>query len=258
MLLGCYKGASTTPALLTFDLVLVPGVAFDSRCRRLGHGRGYYDGFIAGQRDRGSPGAEPELAVIGLALAPQLVEGATGVQAHQLHTKTDRQQRVPGGVKSFKQGQFKRLTTRIDQGRLRMVLDPERRHVRIITAGGDETVTTGEVVRNRLDHAGQQQGRAPGSPDHVRVRKATAVGLFVNVDRDTDQRTFVRSTHGFSLTVITRSTTLAAGVSASQVRASSRRAVCRPLFCINSSKVVTVGPPGVSASSDLVTGGFSS
>lgn len=27
------------------DLVVVPGVAFDSQCRRLGHGKGYYGMF---------------------------------------------------------------------------------------------------------------------------------------------------------------------------------------------------------------------
>ncbi len=30
------------------DLVLVPGVAFDERCRRLGRGRGHYDATLAG------------------------------------------------------------------------------------------------------------------------------------------------------------------------------------------------------------------
>lgn len=55
----------------TFDLLLVPGVAFDARCNRLGHGRGYYDCFVSRQRALRREGA---LTVVGLALAPQLVD----------------------------------------------------------------------------------------------------------------------------------------------------------------------------------------
>ena len=62
----------------TFDLLLVPGVAFDARCNRLGHGRGYYDCFVSRQRalerrERG-PSPSPQLTVIGLGLTLQLVE----------------------------------------------------------------------------------------------------------------------------------------------------------------------------------------
>lgn len=55
----------------TFDLLLVPGVAFDARCNRLGHGRGYYDCFVSRQRALRREGT---LTVVGLALAPQLVD----------------------------------------------------------------------------------------------------------------------------------------------------------------------------------------
>ncbi len=33
------------------DLMLMPGVAFDTQCRRLGHGKGFYDFFLSRYRD---------------------------------------------------------------------------------------------------------------------------------------------------------------------------------------------------------------
>ncbi|KAK1863292.1 hypothetical protein I4F81_005850 [Pyropia yezoensis] len=59
------------------DLVVVPGVAFDAAGRRLGHGKGYYDTWLAGvaadvRRDASGRRRMPVL--IGLALSVQMVD----------------------------------------------------------------------------------------------------------------------------------------------------------------------------------------
>jgi len=59
------------------DLVICPGVAFDQSGRRLGHGKGYYDCFLArlfaSLKDRG----RPRTTTIGIGLREQLLPLAT-------------------------------------------------------------------------------------------------------------------------------------------------------------------------------------
>ena len=42
----------TRPLLNRLDLIVVPGVAFDQRLQRLGHGKGFYDSFFSSYRAR--------------------------------------------------------------------------------------------------------------------------------------------------------------------------------------------------------------
>lgn len=56
------------------DLILVPGVAFDRQCRRLGHGKGYYDAFLDRlNRLREKRGLHPAVT-IGIAFDEQIVD----------------------------------------------------------------------------------------------------------------------------------------------------------------------------------------
>lgn len=49
-----------------FDLLLVPGLAFDSHCRRLGQGGGYYDKYI--------PLLSPDSMTVGVAFDEQIID----------------------------------------------------------------------------------------------------------------------------------------------------------------------------------------
>ena len=62
---GC--GTEVDPG--SVDLVVVPGVAFDRACGRIGFGRGFYDRFLGGLK---KPGKKP--AFIGIAFGVQIAE----------------------------------------------------------------------------------------------------------------------------------------------------------------------------------------
>lgn len=78
----------------TLDLMLMPGVAFDSDeeggIRRLGHGKGFYDFFINRylSKTASDGGNQDPLLLYGLALSEQLVSGEgvpTGPYDRKLH-----------------------------------------------------------------------------------------------------------------------------------------------------------------------------
>ncbi|KAE9123726.1 hypothetical protein PF005_g6845 [Phytophthora fragariae] len=56
------------------ELVLLPGVAFDRRGGRLGHGKGYYDSFLRRLTEHYDAIGHAPPTTIGLCLSPQLVE----------------------------------------------------------------------------------------------------------------------------------------------------------------------------------------
>jgi len=51
------------------DLIIVPGVAFDKNCKRLGYGKGFYDKLLSEVRIQ-----KPEVRIIGLAYEEQIME----------------------------------------------------------------------------------------------------------------------------------------------------------------------------------------
>ncbi|KAF8905256.1 5-formyltetrahydrofolate cyclo-ligase [Gymnopilus junonius] len=57
-------------AMESLDLIILPGVAFDRGLSRLGHGKGYYDRFIASYVSS----ARPKPLLVGLSLREQLLD----------------------------------------------------------------------------------------------------------------------------------------------------------------------------------------
>ena len=67
-------GRDEWPAIAC-DLVLVPGVAFDRAGGRIGHGRGYYDSFLAGARRRNQNNiVNSSIFAVGLAFDEQIID----------------------------------------------------------------------------------------------------------------------------------------------------------------------------------------
>eukprot|EP01038_Epipyxis_sp_PR26KG_P011491 gene11491-15390_t len=58
------------------DVVLVPGVAFDSACGRVGHGKGYYDCFLDRLMKYKIDHQQPLPTTIGIALDEQIIPSA--------------------------------------------------------------------------------------------------------------------------------------------------------------------------------------
>ncbi|KAG8531655.1 uncharacterized protein KY384_003286 [Bacidia gigantensis] len=65
----------------TLDVVVMPGMAFDRNCGRLGHGKGYYDTFLEDYRD--SKVGASEKAHFGLALCEQVLHEDETVPTNQ-------------------------------------------------------------------------------------------------------------------------------------------------------------------------------
>ncbi|MEW5302269.1 MAG: hypothetical protein WDW36_005070 [Sanguina aurantia] len=64
------------------DLLLMPGLGFDSSGRRLGRGGGYYDKMLTGlQRQAAEQGRQPPL-LVALAYSVQMMEDAVPVDSH--------------------------------------------------------------------------------------------------------------------------------------------------------------------------------
>jgi 5-formyltetrahydrofolate cyclo-ligase len=62
------------------DMIIVPGVAFDKKCGRVGHGKGYYDCLL----DRINNFNATPVITIGLALQEQLIDDEVPKEHHDI------------------------------------------------------------------------------------------------------------------------------------------------------------------------------
>ncbi|KAJ9111318.1 hypothetical protein QFC20_002609 [Naganishia adeliensis] len=61
------------PDAPTLDVILVPGVCFDTKFQRLGHGKGYYDRFIKRYRAYAAQRGDRPPLLVALALTEQML-----------------------------------------------------------------------------------------------------------------------------------------------------------------------------------------
>jgi 5-formyltetrahydrofolate cyclo-ligase len=66
------------------DLVILPGVAFDSNCNRLGHGKGYYDCFVERLLANNAKLAGPRPTLLAVGFDEQIIEGSIPVESHDI------------------------------------------------------------------------------------------------------------------------------------------------------------------------------
>lgn len=66
------------------DLVVVPGVAFDASCHRVGHGKGYYDCFLSRLNEENAKRKLPRPVTIGLCFDEQINSEGVPIEAHDV------------------------------------------------------------------------------------------------------------------------------------------------------------------------------
>ena len=68
--------------LKDIDLILLPGVAYDKNCNRLGHGKGYYDCFLERLQKSKVDNSLSKAIMVGLSLNEQLVNTEIPMEPH--------------------------------------------------------------------------------------------------------------------------------------------------------------------------------
>jgi len=69
-------------AMELIDLVLLPGVSFNDSCRRLGHGKGYYDCYLDRLQSKRNKVGAPAAITVGLSLQEQIINTEIPMDEH--------------------------------------------------------------------------------------------------------------------------------------------------------------------------------